>query len=1309
MAQGPYLGTVDLTNLDTSNVVDMSEMFYNSYVQEIILDNFNTSNVESMALMFSQTQTYSPLDLSSFSQNKTTDMSQMFYYCLAPEIDISNLDTSHALDMQGMFAYTQATVLDVSNFDTSNVTDMTSMFLGSKVTMLDMSSFDTSNVENMSYMFSDINVEKLDISNFDTSKVVNMSGMFSRMKNLHILDVSHFNTSKVSNMECMFMDLRLDNLDLSSFDTSNVTNMYSMFSNSEIANINLSNFNTSNVTDISHLFSNAKVKNLDLSNFDTRNVKDMQYVFNGLKADFLNSSNFSIKNAWHVGSLFANSDIKVLDLSNADFKKQINKKYSEGMFVYAKAPQKLILGENFKFFYDPKLRNSVYTEKGTYSFKWSKEDHSAGPYTSEELYKAFNENSKEMAGTWVAESFDYTIHFDPNGASGSMEDKVVSVHDDFNIPEHKFNYFGKKFVKWTTEKDGSGKAYKPEDLITTPLTNTPETITLYAQWEDVGGVKGIGDNMYEVYIPGNSKVTIKDLPAGLSYEIYEETEKGWVLVKSTNATGTIKPKENTKAQFINEKTNDKVAVSFEGKKLLDGKGVSGYKFEILQDGKVISTATSIDGSIKFEPIVLNKVGNYKYTIREVDENNPAIVYDTHEEQVEVVVTRNMEDNLTARIIGDKDGIVFKNSRKKVNLELDVNNWIPNKYLPNGLVNGLSPYETDKKFSFKLIRNDNIDTPEIITLPESGKINIDVNYGDKLTIEEVNLPKGFRLKGFNNTDKKSVTIDKIITDTKVKVDNIYEPRGMFNINVSKNMIGRNAVDGEFFYQVKAYDIKGNIIDLPLVENKTNEAINLEGNTEMSESELIEKIKNDAKAYPKHTKDELANLSRKLLDRNYDSNIRTNVNNKIFDDIMFARIGTQYIAINELPYNINLEDNIEFDSEPVIAKIKGKDNGDGTIATTIEYINKKQAFNNSLKPGKLQITKVLEGDNSSKYINKEFKATIKLFNKEEVELTDSYKAGDITVKSGDSISLIQNKPIVIEGLPDGATYEIIEDKYDYFELSDKSMTKGKIEAGKTAESKIINIFKPSGKFEISINKKLENADIKDYSFNFLLVENDKVIAEAKSNQEGRAILKTFDFTIDDIGKEFKYNIVEGKDNNSSIIFDDTVYNLKFKVVEKDGRISAVIDGKEEDNKVFTFTNKYINTASIKIFKTGEGEKPLSGIEFELLDSNKENIIREGQKVILTTGEDGYSNIIKDLQVGKYYLKELNTPEGYLKEDFIEFEIEEIDLNTVKTVRVVNRELLVLPVTGLPNILYIVISLLSLIICAYIFDRKSRKIRV
>ena len=193
----------NLELLNTSNVTNMSHMFYNTGKRAMtsldLGDNFDTSNVTNMSYMFGYT---------GYQLMKTLDLGD-------------NFDTSNVTNMSNMFSNT--------GFMT-----MTSLYLGEK--------FDTSKVTNMSYMFYYVgymNITSLDLGNkFDTSKVTDMSYMFcwtgyTAMNNLELGE--KFDTNNVTNMRQMFSFTgynAMTRLNLGDkFDTNKVNDMEMMFYN----------------------------------------------------------------------------------------------------------------------------------------------------------------------------------------------------------------------------------------------------------------------------------------------------------------------------------------------------------------------------------------------------------------------------------------------------------------------------------------------------------------------------------------------------------------------------------------------------------------------------------------------------------------------------------------------------------------------------------------------------------------------------------------------------------------------------------------------------------------------------------------------------------------------------------------------------------------------------------------------------------------------------------------------------------------------------------------------------------------------
>ncbi len=311
------IGSIDLSSLDTGEVMDFSYMFYNvnwrlnkeTHVA-INLNGFRTDKATDMSYMFYQCGA-NQLDVSGFNTGNVTTMKKMFYYCIyLRSLDVSNFDTSRVTDMNGMFCEcNKVTSLDVSHFNTENVTDFTNMFYDvSKINELDISNFVTAKATSMHKMFLGcIGLQSLDLSNFNTKNVTDMSGMFNSCC-MSSLDLSHFNTENVTNMSEMFYNCsNLKALDLSSFNTENVTDMSSMFSKcTNLCSLDISSFNTAKVTNMQWMFSSCEsLYSLDLSHFNTERVTDMSNMFSYMYLAALDVRNFSTASLTSAREMFS--------------------------------------------------------------------------------------------------------------------------------------------------------------------------------------------------------------------------------------------------------------------------------------------------------------------------------------------------------------------------------------------------------------------------------------------------------------------------------------------------------------------------------------------------------------------------------------------------------------------------------------------------------------------------------------------------------------------------------------------------------------------------------------------------------------------------------------------------------------------------------------------------------------------------------------------------------------------------------------------------------------------------------------------
>lgn len=288
------IGNNPVTFPENSSSLFHDDQWYLFSVEKINFKNINTSNVVDMSNMFIYCANLKRLDASGFNTSNVEDMSNMFFNCAS------------------------LTNLDVSNFNTSNVTDMNNMFAGcSNMTSLTLGvNFNTSNVTNMADMFNGCSLlTNLDVKQFDTSKVSNMSLMFNNCKHLTSLDLSNFNTSQVTDMKYMFNTCeRLTSLNINSFDTSNVTNMENMFGSCKaLTSLDLSNFSISNETNMHKFFAFcSQLKQVTLGgNFKFNNISDTTTLLPDQKGNIQNADGY-----WYTTSVKKFNSTKAAEYHN---------------------------------------------------------------------------------------------------------------------------------------------------------------------------------------------------------------------------------------------------------------------------------------------------------------------------------------------------------------------------------------------------------------------------------------------------------------------------------------------------------------------------------------------------------------------------------------------------------------------------------------------------------------------------------------------------------------------------------------------------------------------------------------------------------------------------------------------------------------------------------------------------------------------------------------------------------------------------------------------------------------------------------
>ncbi len=376
------LTSLNLTNVDTSQTVNMSSMFMGSHALEsIILKGIDTSNVTDMSSMFATGDGMEiiELDLSGFDTRNVVDMAGMFRNCgELKSLNLSNFNTQKVKKLTGMFTWCfkltslilpvgfgsacenmsgmfegclSMKTFDLTNLDTSSATNISGMFVWcmniEKVIFKDFymrNELKTANQTDWDYEWDTRISEKSILAGIDKSTFDQLKAMFEldiEFKDMSLPDVEYTattipNSVFLNKFAKSIVSLNLDGIDVDgnnsiATSTSKLTSMNGMFKGcSNLESIDLSNFNTTNTTDMAEMFEECqRLTSLNLSGFDTSKVQNMAGMFASLwgvttigysKNDgVVLGENFTTAKVTNVAGMFGyNVTLTTLDISKFD-------------------------------------------------------------------------------------------------------------------------------------------------------------------------------------------------------------------------------------------------------------------------------------------------------------------------------------------------------------------------------------------------------------------------------------------------------------------------------------------------------------------------------------------------------------------------------------------------------------------------------------------------------------------------------------------------------------------------------------------------------------------------------------------------------------------------------------------------------------------------------------------------------------------------------------------------------------------------------------------------------------------------------
>ena len=977
------------------------------------------------------------------------------------------------------------------------------------------------------------NVESMDLTGLDTSAATSMHEMFNNCWKLASLDLSRFKTSNVTDMSSMFAGCKaLTSLDLSGFKTSKVTNMRIMFGGCEaLTSLDLSGFDTSRVEDMYAMFrSCSSLKSLDVSKFNTSCVWDMSCMFDGCGSlESLDLSSFSTPSLEYVGYAFRDcKSLKSLDVRNFD----PSNARVDNILSDCESLSKIVLGEKpfLKGAYGSKAVLPSPPSPPASQFKWVCEEDPSIALDAETLSDS-HPSDKAPAGTWVWEEkpATYTVTFDANGGSGAMAQRSYKVNTDYQLPANSFYLFAKKFVGWNTKADGTGEKYADRDTVN--LAKADEKVTLYAQWkDDLSGT--LTNGQMEVTMHGNESLTILNVPAGTQYQVYEQTPSGWVLVEQSGESGVIEPLKNAQATFVNEYQPGKTQATIVGTKTVNGDAskvnAGDYSFEL----------SDLGGGMQPKTVSCGAGGSIAFS---------PITYETAgtwtykvkevEQGRDNIQYDKHEETVTVTVSDDGAG----NLSSSVQYDSDgvAFNNIDTTPTTGSLsitksVEGAG--DASKKFTFDVTTiKDGVRTTKQVEVCAGQTLDVgEFPEGTTYSIAETDIPAGYTLKG-SSSAAGTIVAGKT---QNAKFKNAYSAKGSVALKATKKLTGGTLESGQFSFKLLDHD---------------------------NADRVVQTVTNDA-----------------------DGSVK-------FEPLSYTTAGEyHYVIAEDVPGqgSVGYDDSITYDSHSENVTVDVKDQHDGTLSAVATYDKDGAVFENSVKPGSIQLTKSVTGGTEA-VAGKKFPFELVLKDAKGEPLSGSFAYSNTngatgTIKNGDIVEVAADQTVKIEGIPAGATYEFVEQVPAGFVQQSANAVQGVVGVKETAKASVVNAYATSGSWTPDATKVLKGSELANGQFTFKLLDSEGNVLQTVSNDsEGKIVFQPIQYTAEDHGKTFEYSIVEVNDNQDNYVYDRHTAKVNVKVEDNgDGTMTVTPTyGTRDDDG-----NKFTNLWKLVMPETGQVSYPL-----------------------------------------------------------------------------------------------------------------------
>ena len=1212
----PELESIEgMNNLDTSRTVSMEYMFADAQnLKSVDLTHFDTRNVTIMEGMFFNTLSLTTLDISNFNMDKVNSMISMFqieegYSSSLKEINLGDaripegasvsclffnqtslerIKTNQSVlrlsysgewieyyNVDSLFAHCSALIdpgFKQINISVSNRNVMTiyaaNMFYECKSITTEHVPTVSINAGgafvDLSYMYSMTCFEKfyankLEVNN---SNNVSMDGSFSENPSLHtvgLADIDNINTANHAFSGCT----NLQSVNLSAIEFNEYPYLRYMFSNSGIENVVFPDMQfTSFMAD--HMFAGCnRLKKIDLHQVKSEYCDLTEMFSNCPNLETVDLSGFAENGPEsRKQNIFGDFDLGTTTTKNVQEIKIGY--YATGMS-----------GCPFSF--------PDYVDEDGTPRRWRNVESSTNDsYTAEVLNGSDVKISSQ--GTWVLDrKVIGSIRFDENGGTGNMRPIEFYEYGQVysRLPLNKFYRIGYMFKGWRDRI--TGKEYFDGQEVTLymdPSLGPRNNHTFEAIWEPINQDIHFQNGKATVILHGNESIDIR-LPGGTRYKVTEKDKPGWILVSSDQTEGIVQPNKENRAKFVNEYQPYQCSVEIKAQKKVDGQN-SGleafafqmYKYSEYEDPEYLKqTSNNADGEISFGRITFTSPGVYQYLVREVagsaesDRNQMSPIQNYEYDQTRYIFEYTVEDDGTGQLnprkriykitdnplTGDEVKAVLKGTNipvfenKRVYTQLTIQPEVISVY---GAAPGTDYHSPE--FSFRIDYSDGqSETVNLAHLQQSTKDGLTLNT--EFTITPVNIPDGFTL----------------VTKPEELQGILRRPNG------SKNIIKFR------------YDAYGSTM---LKANKILKNGTLQAN--QFSFEVIPDTYNGNAAEDKTPAAKTTNLA----------------DGSIFFDLSYTRPGTYTYQLKE---ENGADQTINYDQTAKTVTVNVTDTGGVLKAEVQKSEQDEPTFNNTVKPGNLRIEKSVISSTEQKPEKQNFSFDLELLDSSGTRINNTLKVvrGSVTEQSAEPaeedlvitdghavVSVQDGQYVLIQGLKAGTAYKITEQDRDGFALSNQQNAEGTILPNETITAQFTNKWEASTSYELHVQKELNGGTLKKGQFKFALEGKDTGVYESQPNEaDGSIPFSNPVYTIEDAGKTFTYQIYEVNDQQASIHYDETVYELQVSVSidQTTGLLNAVgkwtkidSDGRHEihdDQQADEI--RFINYVEFDLLETGQ----------------------------------------------------------------------------------------------------------------------------